>query len=205
MVMLAKAIALEDSIQDHKIVLVTDRIDLDDQIYGTFKHCGVEPEQATTGANLVDLLRTKRQRVVTTVINKFEAAVGKSGVTNIDPNIFVLVDEGHRTQFGSLHAKMRKVLPNACFIAFTGTPVMKQDRSTVQRFGGLIRPPYTIRDAVEDEAVTYQIAVWQPLNVVGSAFANIHLLLAKIKKQLDPNNVANPTRLIDMKTMEEEA
>ena len=153
MVMLAKAIALEDSIEDHKIILVTDRIDLDDQIYKTFKHCGVEPEQATTGANLVDLLRTKKQRIVTTVINKFEAAVGKSGITNKDSNIFVLVDEGHRTQFGSLHAKMRKVLPNACFIAFTGTPVMKRDRSTVERFGGLIRPPYTIRDAVEDEAV----------------------------------------------------
>lgn len=153
MVILAKAIALEERIEDHKVVLVTDRIDLDDQIYKTFKHCGIEPEQATTGANLVELLKSRKQRVVTTVINKFEAAVGKSGVTNPDPNIFVLVDEGHRTQFGSLHAKMKKVLPNACFIAFTGTPVMKHDKSTVERFGGLIRPPYTIRDAVDDEAV----------------------------------------------------
>lgn len=69
------------------------------------------------------------------------------------PNIFVLVDEGHRTQFGSIHAKMRRALPNACFIAFTGTPVMKRDKKTIEKFGGLIAPSYTIRNAVDDEAV----------------------------------------------------
>lgn len=153
MVMLAKAIALEDSIEDHKVILVTDRVDLDDQIYRTFKHCGIEPEQATTGANLVELVKEKKQRVITTVINKFEAAVGKSGVVNGDPNIFVLVDEGHRTQYGSLNAKMQRVLPNACFIGFTGTPVMSRDKNTVAKFGGLIQPAYTIRDAVDDGAV----------------------------------------------------
>jgi type I restriction enzyme R subunit len=159
MVMLAKAIALEqqnpDSAEwnDYKIVMVTDRVDLDDQITRTFMHCGIEPVQAGTGKDLVALLDGPKQRVITTVINKFEAAVGKTGVRVESPNIFVLVDEGHRTQFGSMHAKMRRALPNACFIAFTGTPVMKRDKSTIEKFGGLIAPSYTIRNAVDDKAV----------------------------------------------------
>jgi type I restriction enzyme R subunit len=152
MVMLAKAIAMEPTISDYKIVLVTDRVDLDDQIYGTFRQCDVQPEQATTGANLVAMLSGRKQRVITTVINKFEAAVGKQGLVIDDPNIFVLVDEGHRTQYGPLHAKMRRVLSNACYIGFTGTPVTKKAKNTIQRFGGLI-DTYTINDAVEDGAV----------------------------------------------------
>ena len=138
---------------DYKIVMVTDRVDLDDQITSTFMHCGIEPIQAGTGKDLVALLSGPKQRVITTIINKFEAAVGKAGVRLDSPNIFVLVDEGHRTQFGSMHAKMRRALPNACFIAFTGTPVMKRDKSTIEKFGGLIAPSYTIRNAVDDEAV----------------------------------------------------
>ncbi len=64
-----------------------------------------------------------------------------------------VLDEGHRGQYGEMHAKMRKVLPNACFIAFTGTPVMKKEKHTIDRFGGLIEPAYTIRQAVDDKAV----------------------------------------------------
>jgi type I restriction enzyme, R subunit len=150
MVMLAKAIALAEG--SYKIVLVTDRVDLDDQIFKTFKQCGIEPVQATTGSSLVDLLSTHKSKVITTVINKFDAAVGKPGVRNEDADIFVLVDEGHRTQYGTLHAKMRKVMPNACYIGFTGTPVMKKDKNTVDRFGGLI-DRYTIKDAIGDGAV----------------------------------------------------
>lgn len=110
----------------------------------------IEP---VTGKDLVIMLSGPKQRVITTVINKFEAAVGKAGVRLDSPNIFVLVDEGHRTQFGSMHAKMRRALPNACFIAFTGTPVMKRDKSTIEKFGGLIAPSYTIRNAVDDKTV----------------------------------------------------
>ena len=152
MVMLAKAIALDPDIPDYKIVLVTDRIDLDDQIYKTFHHCGKEVEQATTGKRLSEMLKSRKERIVTTVIDKFEAAVGRHVVRNEDPNIFVLVDEGHRSQYGPRHAKMRRVLPNACYIGFTGTPVMKKERNTVEKFGGLI-DTYTIDRAVKDEAV----------------------------------------------------
>lgn len=152
MVMLGEAIAMEE-LDRYKIVLVTDRVDLDDQIYKTFQHCGGEPLQATTGKHLLELLEGDKSRIITTVIDKFEAAVAARGVCNENPNIFVLVDESHRTQYGSLHASMRKALPNACFIGFTGTPVMKRDRNTVEKFGGIIEPTYTIRDAVSDKAV----------------------------------------------------
>ena len=152
MVMLAHGLALEPDIENYKIILVTDRIDLDDQIYRTFNHCGAEPVQARTGKHLSELIGGHREHIITTVIDKFEAAVGKHAVRNENPNIFVLVDEGHRGQYGPLHAKMRKVLPNACFIGFTGTPIMKKDKNTVDRFGGLI-DTYTITEAVNDKAV----------------------------------------------------
>lgn len=152
MVMLAEGIAME-ALDRYKIVLVTDRVDLDDQIYKTFQHCGGEPVQATTGRNLLELLAGDKSRIITTVIDKFEAAVAARGACNENPNIFVLVDESHRTQYGSLHANMRRALPNACFIGFTGTPVMKKDRNTVEKFGGMIEPAYTIQDAVRDKAV----------------------------------------------------
>ena len=152
MVMLAEALALERSITDFKIILVTDRVDLDDQIYKTFHHCGTQPIQAKTGRHLEQLLKDDKARIITTVIDKFELAVSKAGVRNEHPDIFVLVDESHRGQFGELHAKMRQALPNACFIGFTGTPVMKRDKSTIDRFGGLI-DAYTLEQAVQDKAV----------------------------------------------------
>ena len=152
MVMLAQALALESGIDDLKIILVTDRVDLDDQIYKTFHHCDTQPVQAKTGKHLAKLIQDNKARIITTVIDKFELAVGKAGVRDESPNIFVLVDESHRGQYGEIHAKMKKALPNACFIGFTGTPVMKKDRNTIERFGGLI-DIYTLEQAVEDKAV----------------------------------------------------
>lgn len=152
MVLLAKSIALAKHIEDYKIVLVTDRVDLDDQIYKTFHHCGKEVEQATTGKHLLELLQGSKQRIITTLIHKFDKAVANSQVHISDPNVFVLVDEGHRGQYGTFHAKMRKVLPKACYLGFTGTPVMKKDKDTLEKFGGLI-DTYTIDKAVADKAV----------------------------------------------------
>ena len=152
MVMLAKAISLSPDIENYKIVLVTDRIDLDKQLKKNFIQTGYEVNQAGTGRELSELLSSPKSRIISTVINKFEAAVG-TGKTRIDnPNIFVLVDEGHRTQYGSFHARMRQALPLACYIGFTGTPVMKKDRVTVDQFGGLI-DTYTIDEAVSDKSV----------------------------------------------------
>ena len=152
MVMLAKAIAISKEIEDYKIVLVTDRIDLDEQLLKNFVQTGYEVNQATTGKELSELLISAKSRIISTVINKFEAAVGKGKIKIKDPNIFVLVDEGHRTQYGTFHARMRQALPQACFIGFTGTPVMKSNKDTVDKFGGMI-DTYTISEAVEDKAV----------------------------------------------------
>lgn len=152
MVMLAQAIALEKQISNPKIILVTDRIDLDDQITGTFRKCGMFVENATTGQRLVELMESKSDSVVTTVINKFEAAVKKIVKPLESHDIFVLVDEGHRTQHGTFNIEMQKTLPNACFIAFTGTPLFKKDKSTAAKFGGMI-DAYTVDQAVKDKAV----------------------------------------------------
>jgi type I restriction enzyme R subunit len=153
MVMLAKAIALEPTIEDHKIVLVTDRVDLDEQLYGTFRSCGKEVVQAKTGKHLKELIESRQERIIATVDAKFEAALGVKNFRNESPDIFVLVDEGHRRVYKQTFAKMKKALPNACFIGFTGTPVMKKDKNTVATFGGIIKPSYTIDQAVRDKSV----------------------------------------------------
>lgn len=152
MVMLAQLIATHPKIKNPKILLVTDRIDLDDQITETFKKCQMPVENAQTGRHLVELLSSKGDAVITTLIHKFEAAVNQTKNGFESPNIFVLVDEGHRSQYGSFNVKMQKVFPNACFIAFTGTPLMKKEKNTAGKFGGLI-DVYSITDAVEDGAV----------------------------------------------------
>lgn len=152
MVMLAQAIAMEPSIRNPKIVLVTDRTDLDNQITSTFRKCGKFVENATTGQRLVELLESKSDAVVTTIINKFVAAVKKIHQPLESHDIFVLVDEGHRTQYGTFNVDMQKTLPNACFIAMTGTPLFKKDKSTAAKFGGVI-DAYTVDQAVKDKAV----------------------------------------------------
>lgn len=152
MVMLAQAIAMEPTIRNPKIVLVTDRTDLDRQITGTFKKCGKPVENAATGQRLVELLESKSDAVVTTIVNKFAAAVKRIKVPLESPDIFVLVDEGHRTQHGTFNIDMQKTLPNACYIAMTGTPLFKKDRNTAEKFGGMI-DTYTVDEAVKDKAV----------------------------------------------------
>ena len=154
MVLLGKALALDDTITNPRIVLVTDRIDLDEQIWKTFHQCNKDPKMAKTGKHLQELLADDRVAVITTVLDKFRAAANASEeFTNPDHNIFVLVDESHRSQYGDANIRMMKALPNACFIGFTGTPLMKKEKNTAQKFGGFIEPAYTIRDAVDDKAV----------------------------------------------------
>lgn len=151
MVMLAQKIATV--VQNPRIILVTDRTDLDAQITKTFRKCGKEVENATTGKNLVELLENNTDAVVTTVINKFSTAIRKIRKPLDDPNIFILIDEAHRSQYKEMAVQMSRVLPNACKIAFTGTPLLKKDKNTAQTFGGIIKPVYTVKQAVEDHAV----------------------------------------------------
>ncbi|MDY6854201.1 MAG: type I restriction endonuclease subunit R [Thermodesulfobacteriota bacterium] len=154
MVMLAKSLALHPDILNPKIVLVTDRIDLDDQIWSTFRACGLEPEQAKTGKHLTGLILDHRTHVITTLIHKFTTASSNKILSHVGRDTFVLVDEGHRSQYHEQHARMRLALKGACFIAFTGTPLAKSaKRNTFSQFGDLFKPPYTISRAVEDKAV----------------------------------------------------
>jgi len=153
MVMLAQKIAQDQSISNPRIVLVTDRTDLDEQITKIFRKCGKEVENATTGKKLVELLESNTDAVITTIINKFATAIRNIKQPLTDPNIFILIDEAHRSQYKEMAIQMNRVLPNACKIAFTGTPLMKKDKNTARTFGGIIKPVYTVRQAVEDKAV----------------------------------------------------
>ncbi len=157
MVMLGRALALDKEIPNPRIIIVTDRDDLDKQIKGTFKSCDMEPVRATTGANLLELIEAKTP-LITTIINKFDSALRGSTAIDDDPNVFVLIDESHRTQTGryggnsQFATKMRRLLPHACYLGFTGTPLLKKDQNTLSTFGGLIHK-YAINEAVTDEAV----------------------------------------------------
>lgn len=151
MLMIAKALALAKDIENPRVILVTDRDDLDKQLAATFHACGRETARARTGEELVRLIREGRATVISTIIDKFRTVFDKS-VREDSPNIFVLVDEGHRTNYGETAAKMRRVFRNACYIGFTGTPLMKADKNTLTKFGGFIHT-YTTREAVKDKAV----------------------------------------------------
>lgn len=152
MVMLSKALALEKSIPSARVIVVTDRISLDKQIYKTFVNCGKTVEKAKNGAHLIALIKDKGNEIITTIIDKFQTATKLGGFKDESTNIFVLVDESHRSQYGTANINMRKILPNACYIGFTGTPLLKKDKSTAKKFGGFIHK-YTIDQAVKDKAV----------------------------------------------------
>lgn len=151
MVMLAKFLLMELSDCSPRVVIVTDRKELDGQIAATFTHTRLNPARATSGRHLVELVNSGRADVITTIINKFNTAE-RLDVKNTSRNVFILVDESHRSNYGLMATKMRLVFPNACYIGFTGTPLMKKEKSTVVKFGKLIHK-YTIQDGVDDGAI----------------------------------------------------
>lgn len=153
MVYLAVKLRRLPSTENPTLIVVTDRRDLDRQISTTFKRCGFpNPEQARSVKHLRSLLSKDTGQTVMTTVQKFqESSSNRHPVLNRAENIFVMVDEAHRTQYRSLAANMRRALPNACFLGFTGTPIDKKDKSTFQTFGRYIHT-YTIEQAVQDEA-----------------------------------------------------
>ncbi|MGP4072887.1 type I restriction endonuclease subunit R [Piscibacillus sp. B03] len=151
MVMLAKYILSELWEYNPKVVVVTDRVELDKQIHKTFNHSRLKASQATSGKHLVNLINDNNADVITTLVHKFDTAA-KNQEPIESKDIFVLVDESHRTQYGELNIKMKKVFPNASYLGFTGTPLMKKEKNTMIKFGKLIHQ-YTIADGVEDKAI----------------------------------------------------
>ena len=160
MVMLVKN--LIEEVKNPRVIVVTDRTDLDIQIRDTFAACNIKKGvvQATSCKNLLELIEHNPQDVITTLVHKFDKP---TDFVDDDNNIFVLIDEAHRTQSGDANMMMNKILPRACQIAFTGTPLMKKvpDRlvgkemsksQSIEKFGGLI-DEYTISEAEKDGAV----------------------------------------------------
>ena len=152
MVMLARAIALDPDIRNPRIVLVTDRVDLDKQLGNTFAACGLHPETARNANHLVELLGGDQAAIVTTLVHKFGRV--PRDFCERSPDVFVLVDESHRTQLGGFASEMRRLFPNACYLGFTGTPLMKKEKRalTDKKFGTII-DVYAIDQAVKDGAV----------------------------------------------------
>ena len=140
---------------DFTFLVLTDRTDLDGQIYKTFAGAGLvnndkDPCRAGSGAELKSLL-TQQKKVVFSLIQKFHEDVQEGEFYSERDNIIVMVDEAHRTQYGSLALNMRNALPNANFMAFTGTPLFTSDEITKSVFGKYIST-YDFQRAIEDKA-----------------------------------------------------
>lgn len=155
MVMFVKALIEDDRIQNPRIIIVTDRKDLNKQISDTFRDCKLKKGviEATSGQDLLRLIKEKNLNVITTLVHKFESAKKyRGGFVDDSKNIFVLIDEAHRTQGGIANAEMNRTIPNACYIGFTGTPLMKKEKASWFKFGGYI-DKYTIDDALSDGVI----------------------------------------------------
>ncbi|MFP4040806.1 MAG: type I restriction endonuclease subunit R [Desulfosudaceae bacterium] len=153
MIWLARNLALDADMANPRIVLVTDRIDLDKQLKNTFTACGLDPHRAKTGRELLELIVERQAGIITTLIHKFDKALKIKKMQDDSPDIFLLVDESHRTTFGAFWARMRTMFPRACYLGFTGTPLMKKEKNNFAKFGRLIEPHYSIQQAVKDKAV----------------------------------------------------
>lgn len=163
MVFLTKALLLDTELAGCRIIIVTDRVDLEAQLAATFMTGGAfgsavatkkegETSKVQSGRDLAKRIGTGSERIIFTLLQKFNSATKLPECKNTSDKIIVLVDEGHRSQGGENHERMRQALPNAAFIAFTGTPLLKEDK-TRNKFGPILHA-YTMQDAVEDGAVT---------------------------------------------------
>ena len=161
MVLLARWILENNS--NARVAIITDRDELDKQIEGIFSDAGESIDRAKSGRDLLAKLGEAKPRLLCSLIHKF----GKRDVEDLDGwlkdlqgqpsptvgEVFVFIDECHRTQSGKLHKMMKAIMPNAVFIGFTGTPLLKKDKKTsMEVFGGYIHT-YKFSEGVEDEVV----------------------------------------------------
>jgi type I restriction enzyme R subunit len=161
MVLLARWI-LENN-PNARVVVLTDREELDDQIERVFGQASETIARASSGRDLMEMLATAKPRLLCSLVHKF----GRRDVKNFEAfikdleakpsptvgDVFVFVDECHRTQSGKLHRLMKAMMPKSTFIGFTGTPLLKEDRKTsLELFGGYIHT-YKFSEAVADKVV----------------------------------------------------
>jgi type I restriction enzyme, R subunit len=157
MVFLTLKIRRDPKLRDYKLVFITDRTQLDTQLTATFQNTQSETiRHANSVRDLKELLQSDSSDIVTAMVQKFKESADESEfpVLNESDKIIVLADEAHRTQYGTLGAAINVALPNAPKIAFTGTPLIKSEK-TSNEFGSYI-DTYTIEQSVEDGA-TVQI------------------------------------------------
>lgn len=159
MVFLSKALILHYGLKQCRIVVVTDRIDLENQLSRTFASSGElsgkrdrAAAMATSGTRLAEQIGHGNERIIFSLIQKFNSATKLPECVNASSDIIVLIDEGHRSQGGENNIRMKQALPNAAYVAFTGTPLLKKDKTT-NKFGPIVHA-YTMQRAVEDKAVT---------------------------------------------------
>ncbi|WQT68217.1 HsdR family type I site-specific deoxyribonuclease [Helicobacter pylori] len=141
---------LRRNIQQARILIVTDRRELDAQIQGVFEGIGEDLYRADSKKDLLSVLFENKEFLVGSLMHKFDDNDLKQPVLK---EWIVLVDECHRTQSGKLHNAMKSLLPNAIFIAFSGTPLLKQDKKTSQEVFGDYIHCYKFNEAVSDKVV----------------------------------------------------
>lgn len=162
MVFLTKALLLVDALKECRVVVVTDRIDLETQLARNFMTGGAfgssiatqkdgEKSRTMSGRDLAQRIGKGTERIIFTLVHKFNTASKLPECRNDSADMIVLVDEGHRSHGGETHERMKKALPKAAYIAFTGTPLLK-DEKTANKFGPIVHA-YTMQRAVEDETV----------------------------------------------------
>jgi type I restriction enzyme, R subunit len=156
---------------DARVLLITDRSELDDQIEGVFNGVNEQIYRAKSGADLIGTLNSSEEWLICSLVHKFRGAdtdaedhdttsdfIKELNATipkdfKAKGTIFVFVDEAHRTQSGKMHTAMKELLPEAMFIGFTGTPLLKADKTTsIETFGSFIHT-YKFDEAVDDGVV----------------------------------------------------
>ncbi|GAA1821038.1 type I restriction endonuclease subunit R [Agromyces neolithicus] len=156
---------------DPRVLLITDRTDLDEQIEGVFKGVNEQIYRTSSGADLLDTLNKSQEWLICSLVHKFRSGdddnaleeAGDEFIKELNAaipkdfkakgNLFVFVDEAHRTQSGKMHRAMKQLMPDAMFIGFTGTPLLKADKATsIEAFGSFIHT-YKFDEAVDDGVV----------------------------------------------------
>ena len=177
---------------------MTDRNDLDSQIYRTFVGCGVADDMTPRAASGDDLERllSENHRYVFSLIHKFNKDVNPKEPYSERDDIIVISDEAHRTQAGRLARNMRQALPNAAFIGFTGTPLFKQDELTKRIFGNYVSR-YDFKRSEEDGA-TVKLVYENRGEKLGVARLDLNeRIAAKIEEaELDPDRAALLEKLL---------
>lgn len=159
---------IRENVRDSRVLIITDREELDDQIEKLFTGVNEKIYRTKSGRDLIRVLNEKTEMLVGSLVHKFgrkseegdyesyieelQSSLGSNFEAKGD--IYVFVDECHRTQSGKLHDAMKMILPNALFIGFTGTPLLKKDKQkSIEIFGPYIGNPYKFDEAVEDGVV----------------------------------------------------